>query len=150
GDNLEATLAAYGSGAVARSIRERATVMNVDVGGGTAKIAVCAGGKVGDHTAVDIGARRVCLDAAGRIARVEPAGLRFGAALGIELVPGRPLPPEHVRGLAARMADDLFAPMRGASPAADGRGLLRLDPLRWRGPIDEITFSGGVAEYVYS
>jgi ethanolamine utilization protein EutA (predicted chaperonin) len=40
GDSLEAVLAAYGSGAVARSIREQATVMNVDVGGGTAKVAV--------------------------------------------------------------------------------------------------------------
>src|SRR6201987_4573211 len=44
GDNLEAVMAAYGSGAVARSIRDRATVMNIDVGGGTAKIAVCRDG----------------------------------------------------------------------------------------------------------
>ena len=36
GDSLESVLAAYGSGAVARSIRDCATVMNVDVGGGTA------------------------------------------------------------------------------------------------------------------
>src|SRR5437588_8343910 len=46
GDSLESVLAAYGSGTVARSIRDQATVMNVDVGGGTAKIAVCADGKV--------------------------------------------------------------------------------------------------------
>ena len=41
GDSLETVMAAYGSGAVARSIRDRAPVMNVDVGGGTSKIAVC-------------------------------------------------------------------------------------------------------------
>src|SRR5438105_208794 len=35
GDSLETIMAAHGSGATARSIRERATVMNVDVGGGT-------------------------------------------------------------------------------------------------------------------
>src|SRR5207344_37710 len=46
GDSLEAVLAAYGSGAVAISIRDDATVMNVDIGGGTAKIAVCRDGKV--------------------------------------------------------------------------------------------------------
>src|SRR5205814_204616 len=34
GDSLETTMAAYGSGAIGRSIREKATVMNVDVGGG--------------------------------------------------------------------------------------------------------------------
>src|ERR1700738_3496296 len=44
GDNLETVMAAYGSGAVARSIREGAAVMNVDVGGGTSKIAVCHDG----------------------------------------------------------------------------------------------------------
>src|SRR5947207_10845365 len=56
GDSLEAVMAAHGAGAVARSIRDKATVMNVDIGGGTSKIAVCADGKVVDLTALDIGA----------------------------------------------------------------------------------------------
>src|SRR5262252_4955368 len=55
GDSLESIMAAYGSGAAARSIRNGAPVMNVDVGGGTAKIAVCADGKVIDVTALDVG-----------------------------------------------------------------------------------------------
>ena len=62
GDSLETVMAAYGSGAVARSIRDKATVMNVDIGGGTSKIAVCADGQVIDLTALDVGARLVCLD----------------------------------------------------------------------------------------
>ena len=78
-------MAAYGSGAAARSIRDECVVMNVDVGGGTSKIAVCADGKVIDLTAVDVGARLVCLDADGRITRVEEAGRRYAAELGIEL-----------------------------------------------------------------
>src|SRR5258705_10682967 len=41
GDALEATLAAFGSGACARSIRESGRVMNVDIGGGTCKISPC-------------------------------------------------------------------------------------------------------------
>src|SRR6266540_2194134 len=63
GDSLETVMAAYGSGAVARSIRDRAVVMNVDVGGGTAKIAVCDAGQVVAVTALDVGARLVCVDA---------------------------------------------------------------------------------------
>src|SRR4029077_4704356 len=74
GDNLETVMAAYGSGAVARSIRDEATVMNVDVGGGTAKIAVCAKGEVIAITAIDVGARLVCIDAGRRIVRIEEAG----------------------------------------------------------------------------
>src|SRR5712664_2435690 len=85
GDNLETVMAAYGSGAVARSIRDHAPVMNVDVGGGTSKIAVCDDGEVIAITAVDVGARLVCTDAAGRITRLEEAGRRFGEDLGLEL-----------------------------------------------------------------
>src|SRR5215813_4270818 len=83
GDSLETVMAAHGSGAVARSIRDRNTVMNVDIGGGTSKVAICAEGKVVDLTAVDVGARLVCLDDGGRIVRIEEAGRRFAAELGI-------------------------------------------------------------------
>src|SRR5215475_5828548 len=74
GDSLETVMAAHGSGTVARSIRDNATVMNVDVGGGTSKIAVCFGGKVIAHTALDVGARLLCLDPDGKIVRIEEAG----------------------------------------------------------------------------
>ena len=85
GDNLETVMAAHGSGAVARSIREDAAVMNVDVGGGTSKIAVCHDGAVVAITAVDVGARLVCTDPTGRITRLEEAGRRFGEDLGFKL-----------------------------------------------------------------
>src|SRR5438132_10949568 len=100
-DSLETVMAAHGSGAVARSIRDKATVMNVDVGGGTSKIAICADGKVVDLTAVDVGARLVCIDEAGRVLRVEEAGRRFGTELGIKLDLGTQLAPEAARALAA-------------------------------------------------
>ena len=73
GDNLETVMAAFGSGAVARSIREGGAVINVDVGGGTSKIAVCRDGGVVAITAVDVGARLVCTDANGTITRIEEA-----------------------------------------------------------------------------
>src|ERR1700726_4761672 len=70
GDSLETVMAAHGSGAVARSIRDKATVMNIDVGGGTSKIAICCDGRVSDLTAVDVGARLVCVDAHGQVVRL--------------------------------------------------------------------------------
>src|ERR1700758_3524434 len=91
GDNLETVMAAYGSGAVARSIRDNTAVMNVDVGGGTSKIAICRDGKVADLTAIDVGARLVCLDSNGRIERIEEAARRFASDLGIELEIGQKL-----------------------------------------------------------
>src|SRR5260370_4393798 len=129
GDSLETVMAAHGSGAAARSIRDRVTVMNVDVGGGPSEIASCADGRVTDLTALDVGARLICLDGAGRIVRIEEAGRRFAADLGLTLEPGARLSAETARALAARMADRLFEAMNGGSPAAGGAGLLRLDPL---------------------
>jgi ethanolamine utilization protein EutA len=149
GDSLESVMAAYGSGAVGRSIRDQALVMNVDIGGGTSKIALCADGKVVAVTALDVGARLVCLDQTGRISRVEEAGRCFAAELGINAEPGALLAQEDARALAKTMADRLFAAMRGESPQVGGVKLLRLDPLPYCGEISEITFSGGVAEYIY-
>jgi ethanolamine utilization protein EutA len=149
GDSLETIMAAHGSGAAARSIRDNAVVMNVDVGGGTSKIAICAEGRVIDLTALDVGARLVCLDPTGRIGRIEEAGRRFAAEIGLVLDIGAPLPADGARALASRMADRLFEAMDGGSPTAGGRGLLRLDPLARRGEVAEVTFSGGVAEYIH-
>ncbi len=149
GDSLETVMAAYGSGAVQRSARDKAMVMNVDIGGGTSKIAVCSDGKVIDLTAVDVGARLVVTDADGRITRMEEAGRQFGAELGLTLAIGATLKPEDARALAARMAERLFDAMRGDSPKVGASSLLRLDALAHRGDIDAGTISGGVSEFVY-
>jgi ethanolamine utilization protein EutA len=47
------------------------------------------------------------------------------------------------------MADRLFEAMRGGSPSADRSALLRLDPLSFRGTLSDVSFSGGVSEYIY-
>jgi ethanolamine utilization protein EutA (predicted chaperonin) len=149
GDSLETVMAAYGSGAVARSIRDACTVMNVDVGGGTSKIAVCADGKVTDLAALDVGARLVCLEGDGRIVRVEDAGRRYGTELGLDLKAGGMLTLDQGRAIASLMGDKLFDAMRGGAPSAQGVTLLRTEPLAHRGAIDQIQFSGGVAEFIY-
>src|SRR6478672_6725205 len=149
GDSLETVMAAYGSGAAARSIRDECVVMNVDVGGGTSKIAVCADGKVIDLTAVDVGARLVCLEPDGKITRVEAAGRRYGQELGLDLQVGGMLTLDQGRALAGLMADKLFETMRGGAPTAQGVNLLRTEPLARRGPVAQIQFSGGVSEFIY-
>src|SRR6202171_762989 len=149
GDTLETAMAASGSGAAARSIRSGAPLINVDIGGGTSKIAVCAEGKVIDVTALDVGARLVVLDDARRIIRLEEAGRRFGAELGLKLEPGVMLSEQQAQELAARMADRLFEAIKGGSPRAGGADLLRLDPLTWRGEVSDVSFFRGGSGYIY-
>jgi ethanolamine utilization protein EutA (predicted chaperonin) len=149
GDSLETTMAAYGSGAVARSISTRASVMNVDVGGGTSKIAICSDGRVIDVTAIEVGARLICVEEEGRIVRLEDAGRRFADALGIPLELGALLRPADAEAIAGRMADCLFDAMRGEAPSLAGRSLLRIPPLSARSAVRMLTFSGGVSEYIH-
>jgi len=149
GDNLETVMAAYGSGAVAHSIRDECTVMNIDIGGGTSKIAVCADGKVIDIAAVDVGARLVCLEPDGRIVRVEDAGRRYGQELGIELKVGGMLTLDQGRAIAGLMADKLLEAMRGGAPEVRGASVLRTDPLSQQHDIAQVQFSGGVSEFIY-
>ena len=149
GDSLETIMAAYGSGAVARSIRDECTVMNVDVGGGTSKIAVCADGKVTDLAALDVGARLICLAPDGEILRVEEAGKRYAAELGIDATPGKKITLDQGQALASLMADKLFEAMRGGAPMLQGESLMRTEPLTYRDAIGRLTFSGGVSEFIY-
>jgi len=149
GDALEATLAAFGSGAAARSIRESARVMNVDIGGGTSKIAVCEGGEVVEMTAADIGARVLALDSEGRVKRIEEAGRRFAGEVGLVLEIGEKPPANLLDAMVERMADRLFEVLSQSALSAETRALMRLDPLKNERRPDAVTFSGGVSEYIY-
>ena len=57
GHNLEGILAAHGSGAVALSHERGDTLLHVDVGGGTTKLARIVSGTVVATTAIGVGAR---------------------------------------------------------------------------------------------
>ncbi|HYS83732.1 MAG TPA: ethanolamine ammonia-lyase reactivating factor EutA [Bradyrhizobium sp.] len=149
GDGLEAMLAAFGSGAAARSIREWARVMNIDVGGGTSKIAVCEGGEIAEMTAADVGARVVSFDAEGRVRRIEEAGRRFAGEAGLALEIGKKPDAGKLSRMVGRMADRLFEVMSRSALGAEAGALLRLEPLRNERKPDVITFSGGVSEYIY-
>ena len=149
GDALEATLAAHGSGACARSIRESARVMNVDIGGGTSKIAVCDAGEIAELTALDVGARIVAFDAEGRVNRIEEAARRFSTEADFPLQIGRKADAGGLNRMVERMADRLFEAMSRPTLDAETRALVRLEPLRNERKPEVVTFSGGVAEYLY-
>lgn len=149
GDALETQLSAFGSGAVARSERPGGRTMNVDIGGGTSKIAVCEDGEVRALTAIDVGARILAFDDRGRITRIEEAGRRLADEAGLEVAVGEVPDAAGLSRLVELMADHLFAAMRSGEPAAGTAELLRLEPLPAGPAPDTISFSGGVAEYVY-
>jgi ethanolamine utilization protein EutA len=149
GDGLEATMAAHGSGAVAHSAKTGGIVLNIDIGGGTSKFALCNNGKVQEVSAIDIGARLVAFDQDGAVVRIEEAGQKHAAWAGLSLMLGQKLSPDAMRMMAAGMVDKLFAVLKPEPLSEDIRGLLRLPPLAYHGEIDAVMFSGGVSEFIY-
>ncbi|CAN7732578.1 ethanolamine ammonia-lyase reactivating factor EutA [Phyllobacterium sp. LjRoot231] len=150
GDGLETTLAAFGSGAVARSGRARQRVLNVDIGGGTSKLALCENGAIRHISAIDIGARVVAYNSARRITRLEEAGRYFGQRAGVNVELGATLSLEDAQKLATSMVDHLFEAMQGGEMRRETVGLHRLPPLPAGSPPDVVTISGGVSEFLYS
>jgi ethanolamine utilization protein EutA len=150
GDGLEATMAAHGSGAVAHSAKIGGVVLNIDVGGGTSKFAVCNNGKVQEVSAIDIGARLLAFDAEGAIVRIEEAGRKHAAWAGFTPELGQKISQDNSRKMVSGMVDKLFAMLKPESITADVKGVLRLPPLTYRGEIDCVMFSGGVSEFIYN
>jgi len=148
GPNLEAILGAHGSGAAARSYKITAG-MNVDMGGGTTKIAVVEKGKVIETMAINIGARLVAWDESDVLTRVEDAGRTIANALGIDVEVGVTLSNEDKERLADKFAEIQFEAFTRSDYSDLAKDLTISGPLAYEGPIDEIGFSGGVAEYVY-
>lgn len=149
GDALETSLAAFGSGAVAGSIRSGQVVMNIDVGGGTSKIAICRNGGIVEQTAIDIGARLICFDADHRVLRLEPSGKRFALEVGADLAVGQVVTAEILDAMANRMADRLLEAVSQAELSAETQSLLRLDKLSGALRPEIVQFSGGVSEFIY-
>src|SRR5262249_59249801 len=74
GHHMEAMLAGYGSGAARGSSDEGKRILNVDIGGGTTKLALVEKGKVIATAAIHIGGRLHVVHAIGTITPLDPAG----------------------------------------------------------------------------
>ncbi|GAC1455927.1 MAG: ethanolamine ammonia-lyase reactivating factor EutA [Candidatus Limnocylindrales bacterium] len=141
GHSLEATLAAHGSGSVARSRRDRSTILHLDIGGGTTKLARIEDGVIVATTAIAVGARLIAFDEHGRIVRREPTA----GAFGVPVTLGGLLTGEQRERIAAGMAAAIVAAARGAAVPAQ---LQLLPPLQPASAPVRITLSGGVSEYL--
>jgi ethanolamine utilization protein EutA len=149
---MECQLAAHGSGAVALSKSRGVTILNVDIGGGTTKLALVEGGTILATAAIAVGGRLLVEDAKLGLTRIEQPAVEVADALGLALTPDRPLAAEDRRKIVARMAR-LIVRMIDRRPPDELAGRLLVTDAWPAGladkGIDALTFSGGVAEYLY-
>jgi ethanolamine utilization protein EutA len=148
GHHLEAKLAAHGSGAVALSRTTGAPIVHLDIGGGTTKLALLQDGQILGTAAVAVGGRLLAFDGDGRLSRISQTGTHLARAAGVDPVPGRYVSAADRDRVAATMATLLAGVLRG-DLADEHRSLLLTQPLPAGLPPRTVTFSGGVAEYLY-
>ena len=82
GHHMEAMLAGYGSGAARVSSDQGTRILNIDIGGGTTKLALIEKGRVTATAAIHIGGRLQVVDEEGSIVRLDPAGQHHAAQAG--------------------------------------------------------------------
>jgi ethanolamine utilization protein EutA len=149
GPHYEAVLAAHGSGAVDQSGRENNVIMNVDIGGGTSKIAIVDRGEVVDTSCVSVGARLIAIDNVGQVIRIEDMGRFVAKVNDIDLALGQTLSQTDQHRISATLVNSLYEVIRRKDLSTTTKQLMVTTPLTHNGRIDKIAFSGGVAEYIY-
>jgi len=152
GHHMECQLAAHGSGAVALSRGHKARLLNVDIGGGTTKLALIEDGRLTATLAIAVGGRLLVEDPKAGLTRIEEPAREVARSLGIDLTLGAPLAAQDRARIIARMARLIMRMIDRRPPDELAQRLLVTDP--WPPAaadlgLDALTFSGGVAEYLY-
>lgn len=158
GHHMESLLAAYGSGAARLSHDLQRPVLNVDIGGGTTKLALVENGRVVHTAAIHIGGRLVAGEPESnrgpspnplRVTRLDPAGHQLAVNAGLHFHAGDVVDDADLTRMAESMADALVAALTTWPTPAPVDALWLTDPLEPVEGIAGVMFSGGVAEYVY-
>jgi ethanolamine utilization protein EutA len=149
GHHMEARLAAYGSGAVFKSHTDQSRILNIDIGGGTTKLALIDRGRVLTTAAFHVGGRLQVVDQDGRIVRLAPAGRAHAQTVGLSWNVGDTASSAELDRVAEVMADAVVSATSGTPHAEEVASLFLTDPIDDYGQLDGMMFSGGVAEYVY-
>jgi ethanolamine utilization protein EutA len=149
GHHMESLLAAYGSGAAKASHDLGRPVLNVDIGGGTTKLALVENGRVVHTAAIHIGGRLIVRDEAGKLIRLDPAGKQLAKNAGLDWNLGDAVSEVQLDRVAAWMADSLVSALTVSPTPSPIDALWLTESLEPVEGIAGVMFSGGVGEYVY-
>src|SRR5436309_3274804 len=127
GHHMECQLSAHGSGAVALSRGHKATLLNIDIGGGTTKFALIENGRIIATSAIAVGGRLIVEDPKAGLTRIEEPVQEVARSLGIALTPGRPLAPSDRKKIVTRMARLIMGMIDLRTPTDLARRLLVTD-----------------------
>ncbi|MBN7773821.1 ethanolamine ammonia-lyase reactivating factor EutA [Clostridium aminobutyricum] len=150
GPDLESVLSGRGAGADTFSEENRNVVANLDIGGGTTNIAVFRKGSLAGVTCLDIGGRLIKIEN-GKISYIYSKIQELAREKGIDIHVGDAAEMQTLEKICRLMAYELKSALHLSEKSDyhqklytnEGKGLG--EELR----VDALTFSGGVANYVY-
>lgn len=149
GPNFESLLAAMGSGATARSKDTGKTILSCDIGGGTSNLAISINGEVVSTSCISVGGRLIALNSKGEISRLSEPAQKVMKHIGLNYKTGDRISKEDTEKIASELAGVLIEVMTGPASSFLARELMVTANLDFPGTIDEYSFSGGVAEFIY-
>ena len=149
GPNFESLIAAMGSGAAARSKDDNKTILSCDIGGGTSNLAISQNGETLSTSCVSVGGRLLGVDSKRKIWRIDEPAARVMEDLGLSYQIGDLIPEDDIEKIAKKFAEILYEVLSGPATSSLARQLMQTADLNFPNPIDEYSFSGGVAELMY-
>lgn len=150
GPDLESVLSARGAGTDRISEEDRITVVNLDIGGGTSNMAAFYKGTVKGTSCLDVGGRLIKISD-GKITYIYHKIKKLASDHGIVIQEGETAQIDKLEKVCGLMADQLAQSVHlmpkdqwhDSLYTNDGKALS--EDIK----IDALTFSGGVADYVY-
>ncbi|MEG6521015.1 ethanolamine ammonia-lyase reactivating factor EutA [Desulfotomaculum sp. 1211_IL3151] len=151
GPLMESIIAGRGAGAAATSLDMHRVCLNLDVGGGTSNLAVFKDGTPIDATCINIGGRLIELEQGGNTIKfLAPAARVVMQECGLALQVGERISLDQIRLIASHMAAAVKSLVVSTQLPQLSERLLMGPALRLDYPVQMISFSGGVADFVYS
>ncbi|MEC1525201.1 ethanolamine ammonia-lyase reactivating factor EutA [Neobacillus niacini] len=147
GPDLEGIIAAKGSGAFEYSKKSGKVIANIDIGGGTANVAVYKSGKLLGTCTLHIGGRLIEF-VGSKIKSISPPVRELFQQWRVQVKEGDQRRDSIIKGLTEYMATVIARMLNRQLLKTDKPLLLGHEP-NWQEDIDEIMFSGGVSECLY-
>ncbi|GAA0786269.1 ethanolamine ammonia-lyase reactivating factor EutA [Hathewaya limosa] len=154
GPDLESIIAGKGAGADKISYDEDSVVVNMDIGGGTSNLVVFKNGEVIDTGCLDVGGRLIKIDpATKKIYYIYHKVKKLAQKIGVYIEEGQIADENTIRKIAREMTRILEESVSLKNRSEDYFDSIT-NQERGKGIKDgytfnSITFSGGVADYVY-
>lgn len=149
GPDLESIIAGKGAGTESLSRQHRGRIVNFDIGGGTSNLVVFQAGDIIDTGCFDIGGRLIKVDPINHgITYIAPKLMTIIQKKGLPLSIGTVVKTEDLMPIVDELVKVLEQSigLGGGSPFYDL--LITHHGLKEQGPIEAVTFSGGVADCI--